>query len=102
MTRCHLPNQDDAVANCVLLPCGHGGVCRDCAEQVVARDSQCHMCRAKVLRVAELARVGVDPETGLVEVAVTPTQTGLPATATRSSGSNGGGGNLQDRWDAMP
>ena len=58
--------QDDAVANCVLLPCGHGGVCRDCAEQVVARDPQCHLCRAKVLRVAELARVGVDPETGLV------------------------------------
>jgi hypothetical protein len=30
------------------------------------------MCRAKVLRVGEVNRIGVDDATGLVELAVTP------------------------------
>lgn len=67
---CQICFEDDAVADSVLLPCGHGGVCRECADKLVARDPQCHMCRHKVLRVASVAPAGVDVRTGLMEVEV--------------------------------
>jgi hypothetical protein len=67
---CQICFEDDAVADSVLLPCGHGGVCRECADKLVARDPQCHMCRHKVLRVASVAPAGVDRRTGLMEVEV--------------------------------
>eukprot|EP01051_Picozoa_sp_SAG22_P000400 SAG22_NODE_10_length_35702_cov_72.266992_21_plen_678_part_00 len=47
----------------VLLPCGHGGLCRTCADQIAARQ-YCHLCRARVLRVALLSDAGLDVETG--------------------------------------
>ena len=67
---CQICFEDDAVADSVLLPCGHGGVCRECADKLVARDPQCHMCRHKVLRVANVAPAGVDHRTGLIQVDV--------------------------------
>lgn len=75
---CQICFEDDAVADSVLLPCGHGGVCRECAEKLVSRDPQCHMCRHKVLRVASVAPAGVDVRTGLMEVEVLAATTMAP------------------------
>ena len=81
---CQICFEDDSVADSVFLPCGHGGVCRECAERVVNRDPQCHMCRHKVLRVASVAPKGKDGRTGLMEVAVvasTPSPLGASSAA---------------------
>lgn len=57
----------DAIANTVLLPCGHGGVCRTCGMAVARKPSHlCHMCRGVVLKVVTVEPRGIDQETGLL------------------------------------
>ena len=55
----------------MLLPCGHGGLCQGCADKIASKQ-RCHMCRERVLRVALLANAGLDVETGLPCVHVSP------------------------------
>ncbi|KAJ3350283.1 hypothetical protein GGF32_004975 [Allomyces javanicus] len=42
----------DAAINCVLLECGHVGVCIDCAHQL----NECPFCREKIVRVVHTFR----------------------------------------------
>ena len=44
-------------ADAVQLPCGHSGVCFDCAQQlhnVSIRKRNCHLCRMRVQRVVQI------------------------------------------------
>ena len=66
---CQICFDDDAdtIANTVLLPCGHGGICRTCGLAVARKPSHlCHMCRGVVLKVATVKPRGIDHETGLL------------------------------------
>ena len=68
---CQICFEDDSVANAVLLPCGHGGVCRSCAEAVASPPPHlCHMCRGRVLQISTLEPRGVCTETGLLRYTV--------------------------------
>lgn len=60
-------DNDGKIANTVLLPCGHGGICRTCGMAVAKKPSHlCHMCRGVVLKVATVESRGIDQETGLL------------------------------------
>ena len=35
----------DRIADAVLLPCGHGGLCFECGKRVGKQGADCHLCR---------------------------------------------------------
>jgi hypothetical protein len=70
----------DAVGDTALLPCGHGGVCYDCATRLVAvAPHQCHLCRQRVLKVSRLKLDHFDEEGGILHFSVLPGDTGTAA-----------------------
>ena len=70
---CQICFEDSSVASTVLLPCGHGGLCRECGDAVAQRaPHHCHMCRQQVLKVATVEERGVDAETQLLRFRVVP------------------------------
>jgi hypothetical protein len=45
---CWICLRDDVSADAVLLPCGHGGICLDCATNLWKRRSLCPLCRGPI------------------------------------------------------
>jgi hypothetical protein len=41
-------------ANTVLLDCGHGGICLNCAIDSMKKNNHCLFCRAKVVQIIEI------------------------------------------------
>lgn len=41
-------------ANTVLLDCGHGGICLDCAIDSMKKNNYCIFCREKVVQIIEI------------------------------------------------
>ena len=58
----------DRDADCVYQPCGHGGVCEECARRAIQASPLCHMCRGRIESVAKITATGVDDEGALVAV----------------------------------
>ena len=95
---CQICFDDELPANTVLLPCGHGGLCRTCGWAVAMKPPHlCHMCRGVVLKVATVEPRGVDCETGLQRFEVVPTPPPPPqpepppASSPEPRGAGGGG-----------
>lgn len=44
----------DKYANAVIMKCGHGGVCFDCAFKMQQESGNCFICRAKIYRILKL------------------------------------------------
>ena len=42
------------VANVVLLDCGHGGICLECAMDTIKRNNICTLCRSPVSQIIEI------------------------------------------------
>jgi len=42
----------DNPATCVLLSCGHGGLCGTCADSLLLKSKKCHICRSVITSVA--------------------------------------------------
>ena len=40
--------------NTVLLDCGHGGICLDCAIDAMKKNNTCPFCRQKVVQIIEI------------------------------------------------
>ena len=66
---CWICLRDDVPADAVLLHCGHGGICLDCAKHLWNRRAPCPMCRASIELIAKVGD-GVHVDDKLV---VTPT-----------------------------
>ena len=45
----------DSPRNAVIMPCGHGGVCYQCAVQMWKSSGMCHLCRITIEAVCEVA-----------------------------------------------
>lgn len=43
-----------AKANTVLLDCGHGGICIDCATDTMRKNNYCLFCRQRVIQIIEI------------------------------------------------
>lgn len=43
-----------AKANTVLLDCGHGGICIDCATDTMRKNNHCLFCRQRVIQIIEI------------------------------------------------
>ena len=41
-------------ANAVLMDCGHGGICINCANALLRHGAACHMCRAAISQVLKI------------------------------------------------
>lgn len=41
-------------SNTVLLDCGHGGICIDCATDTMKKNNHCLFCRARVIQIIEI------------------------------------------------
>ena len=41
-------------ADAILMDCGHGGVCYNCALEIWKASSECHLCREKIKSVYQL------------------------------------------------
>lgn len=41
-------------SNTVLLDCGHGGICIDCATDTMKKNNHCLFCRARVVQIIEI------------------------------------------------
>lgn len=41
-------------ANTVLLDCGHGGICIDCATDTMRKNNHCLFCRQRVIQIIEI------------------------------------------------
>lgn len=68
----------DAIANTVLLPCGHGGLCRTCGMTIAMKPPHfCHMCRGIVLKVATVEPHEFDQDTGLLQFKVASSTSAL-------------------------
>ena len=35
-------------SDCIFMTCGHGGVCLDCAKDVVRVQGECYLCRGQI------------------------------------------------------
>ena len=42
------------LANCVIMNCGHGGICFDCGKSILQSTQACHLCRDVALFVLEM------------------------------------------------
>ncbi|KAL4478837.1 hypothetical protein ABPG72_009663 [Tetrahymena utriculariae] len=40
--------------NSVLMPCGHGGICSDCAKDVCKKNGCCYLCRQEIQNIYQL------------------------------------------------
>ncbi|EAR93895.2 zinc finger, C3HC4 type (RING finger) protein (macronuclear) [Tetrahymena thermophila SB210] len=40
--------------NSVLMPCGHGGICADCAKDVCKKNGCCYLCRQEIQNIYQL------------------------------------------------
>ena len=38
----------EKISNAVLMNCGHGGICYECATKLLQEVGVCHICRAKI------------------------------------------------------
>lgn len=45
---------DVKVPDSVFHPCGHGGICFECASTIIAKKPICHYCRADILKVFQI------------------------------------------------
>lgn len=41
-------------SNSVLIPCGHGGLCSQCAEILLKTHKSCHICRGKIKKILKI------------------------------------------------
>jgi hypothetical protein len=41
-------------SNAVLLDCGHGGVCLECAIDTMKKNNLCFLCRSSVVQIIEI------------------------------------------------
>eukprot|EP00828_Plagiopyla_frontata_P030454 TRINITY_DN3966_c0_g1_i3.p2 TRINITY_DN3966_c0_g1~~TRINITY_DN3966_c0_g1_i3.p2 ORF type:complete len:131 (+),score=13.63 TRINITY_DN3966_c0_g1_i3:3-395(+) len=48
----------DKYPDAVLMECGHGGVCRECAEDIWKKSSECYLCRQKITSILILDLTG--------------------------------------------
>jgi len=48
----------DKAASCVILSCGHGGLCEDCADSLLLKSQKCHICRNKITSIAHCGQGG--------------------------------------------
>jgi len=44
----------DSEADAVYLPCGHGGICFVCAQELVKVKKECHFCRSEIRRLIQI------------------------------------------------
>lgn len=44
----------ESECNAVLMDCGHGGICMNCAGVLFRQSGQCHMCRATISQVLKI------------------------------------------------
>ncbi len=50
----------DTAADGVIMPCGHGGICYDCALQMLKKNAEedesqvCHLCREPIEQVLKV------------------------------------------------
>lgn len=42
----------DSPATCVIIPCGHGGLCDGCADVLLLKAQKCHICRNHISSIA--------------------------------------------------
>ena len=69
---------------------GHGGVCYDCANRLVAvAPHQCHLCRRRVLKVSRLKLDHMDEESGEMQFSVLPGGTGTALNQDENGASRG-------------
>eukprot|EP00828_Plagiopyla_frontata_P022204 TRINITY_DN2879_c0_g1_i2.p1 TRINITY_DN2879_c0_g1~~TRINITY_DN2879_c0_g1_i2.p1 ORF type:complete len:283 (-),score=38.46 TRINITY_DN2879_c0_g1_i2:323-1171(-) len=50
-------------ANAVNLNCGHGGLCYDCAIEIMKKNNECYLCRAPIKEVLQLKKSQDSKET---------------------------------------
>ena len=60
----------EAASNTVILPCGHGGICSNCAVLLWRDTGLCHLCRKKIDSVVEVR----EKEKGVMRVVKTTYQ----------------------------
>jgi len=75
---CWICLRDDAPAEAVLLHCGHGGICIDCAANLWKRRAVCPMCRAPIELVAKVGDVRVHVDDKLVVSTAMPPRPETP------------------------
>ena len=63
---CQICFTNDACA--VLLDCGHGGICLDCAIDAMKKNNSCIFCREKVLQIIEIDMSGNNEAEGVYKV----------------------------------
>lgn len=44
MPQCYICTTQDAIIGTVAIPCGHGGVCKNCSTKL----TRCPICRSKI------------------------------------------------------
>eukprot|EP01015_Nassula_variabilis_P027453 TRINITY_DN5629_c0_g1_i1.p1 TRINITY_DN5629_c0_g1~~TRINITY_DN5629_c0_g1_i1.p1 ORF type:complete len:113 (-),score=33.88 TRINITY_DN5629_c0_g1_i1:10-348(-) len=44
----------DSEPNAVLLNCGHGGICFECAQEVCMKRNECHLCRNPIAQILKI------------------------------------------------
>ena len=59
----------DALGDCVLLSCGHGGFCQSCAGSVAGNFKQCPVCRSEISKIFRVLHLRPDCAT-TVEIPV--------------------------------
>jgi hypothetical protein len=55
----------DKAADSVMMPCGHGGLCNECAIMMWQRTESCYLCRSsieKVVQIPETPSVWIKPK----------------------------------------
>jgi hypothetical protein len=55
----------DKTADSVMMPCGHAGLCNDCAMKMWQRTEMCHLCRnpiENVVLIPETPSMWVKPK----------------------------------------
>lgn len=45
------------VGNCLIFPCFHAGICKDCAKNIIKTNAQCPLCRKPISKIAVIEKI---------------------------------------------
>ncbi|CAK91882.1 unnamed protein product (macronuclear) [Paramecium tetraurelia] len=46
------------IPNIVFVPCRHGGICQQCAEDVIQKSNECYLCRKTISQILKVQKNG--------------------------------------------
>lgn len=51
----------DLLCNVIIIPCGHGGICKRCAKKLAKTKKPCHICRGKIEKIMKVRVIKSKP-----------------------------------------